>query len=226
MVFPSQGILLAPLPWNAEINVLAYVLKFIAWRSACMSESVPPQDADAALQRPNGPQQMPAPDIMSAARLLTLGEIIIQVAAGIMLFFSALLALGYTVYHFVDQLITASLTLNFPNQTVHLTVEQNIAEVIINLVSDLLLVLIIGEVFNTVLRYLRLRVISLKPFLFIGIISATRDILAISARISVLEVQAKEFTLLMIELGVNLAIVLGLSLAMRLIRKEDASDAF
>jgi hypothetical protein len=74
------------------------------------------------------------------------------------------------------------------------------------------------------LHYLRERTVYLKPFLFIGIISAARDLLATSARITFLEVEPKEFIQLMLELGVNLVIILGLSLALRLIRKEDASD--
>jgi uncharacterized membrane protein (DUF373 family) len=191
-----------------------------------MSEYEPSQETDAASQGNITVSQTPSPEAKQLTRLLMLGEAIIQVAAGMLLLLCALLALGYAIYHFLDQLLTATLTIGFPNQTIHLTTGQNIAEAIINLISDVLLVLIIGEVFNTVLHYLRHRAIFLKPFLFIGILSAARGILVVSARVAVLEVQDKEFTQLMIELGVNLLIILGLSLAMRLIRKEDATDPF
>ncbi len=187
-----------------------------------MREPGPPQEPDAARQDDGlqGPEQQ----INYVTRLLTTGSEIIQVAVGVLLFLGALLAVGYAVFHFFDQLATATLSLAFSNETVHLTAEQNLAASIINLISDLLLVLIIGEIFNTILHYLRDRTIYLKPFLFIGIISAVRDILVTSARLAILEVQEKAFEELMIELGVNLAIVIGLSLSLRLIRREDAAD--
>ena len=53
------------------------------------------------------------------------------------------------------------------------------------LINDLLLVMIIMEVLRTVLSYLAERGGSLRPFLFIAAISATRRILAIGAQMSV-----------------------------------------
>jgi uncharacterized membrane protein (DUF373 family) len=94
---------------------------------------------------------------------------------------------------------------------------------LINFVSDLLLTLIIMEVFGTVVHYLRTRATSLKPFLFIGIISATRGVLAVGARLSVEDFQqlshgnAAEFRYSMIELGVNAGVIIALGLALRLI---------
>ena len=52
-------------------------------------------------------------------------------------------------------------------------------------INDLLLVMIIMEVLRTVLSYLAERGGSLRPFLFIAAISATRRILAIGAQMSV-----------------------------------------
>lgn len=94
---------------------------------------------------------------------------------------------------------------------------------LINFVSDLLLTLIIMEVLGTVVHYLRTRATSLKPFLFIGIISATRGVLAVGARLSVADFQqlasgsASEFRYSMIELGVNAGVIIALGLALRLI---------
>lgn len=94
---------------------------------------------------------------------------------------------------------------------------------IINFVSDLLLTLIIMEVLGTVVHYLRTRATSLKPFLFIGIISATRGVLAVGARLSVADFQllsagqGTEFRNSMIELGVNAGVIIALGLALRLI---------
>ena len=189
-----------------------------------MSEQGPAQEPDAANRGNARVPTRPAQEFNRMTRWLTTGSEVIQAAVGVLLFLAALLAVGYTVFHFIDQLATATLTIAFPAEVVHLNPEQNFAAAIINLISDLLLVLIIGEIFNTILHYLRDRTIYLKPFLFIGIISAVREILVTSARLAILEVQEKAFEEIMIELGVSLAIVIGLSLSLRLIRREDAAD--
>jgi uncharacterized membrane protein (DUF373 family) len=91
---------------------------------------------------------------------------------------------------------------------------------VINFVSDLLLTLIIMEVMGTIVHYLRTRATSLKPFLFIGIISATRGILAVGARLSVTNFQSLSpdiFRDSMIELGVNAGVIIALGLSLRLI---------
>jgi uncharacterized membrane protein (DUF373 family) len=105
------------------------------------------------------------------------------------------------------------------------------ANAIISFVSDLLLTLIILEVMSTVVRYLQARATSLKPFLIIGIISATRSVLAVGARLSLGPVQqlsVDEFRGAMIELVVNAALIVALGVTLRLIgrfadeRLEDA----
>jgi uncharacterized membrane protein (DUF373 family) len=84
-------------------------------------------------------------------------------------------------------------------------------------INDLLLVLIILEVFGTVRSYLSNGTTSVKPFLYIGIISATRRILAIGAQTTIGEVATEAaFRRLMIDLGVNGAVVLALALAVYL----------
>ncbi|MGO8948743.1 MAG: phosphate-starvation-inducible PsiE family protein [Ktedonobacterales bacterium] len=78
------------------------------------------------------------------------------------------------------------------------------AQDVIALVSDLLLTLIIMEVLGTVVHHLRDGETTLRPFLFIGIISATRGILAVGARLSVSStLTSDEFIRDMVELGVN-----------------------
>lgn len=91
---------------------------------------------------------------------------------------------------------------------------------LITFVSDLLLTLIILEVMGTIVHYLRTRATSLKPFLFIGIISATRGVLAVGARLSVANFQTlteTQFRESMIELGVNAGVIIALGLSLRLI---------
>jgi uncharacterized membrane protein (DUF373 family) len=90
---------------------------------------------------------------------------------------------------------------------------------IITLVSDLLLTLIIMEVLGTVVHHLRDKETTLRPFLFIGIISATRGILAVGARLSVSMESGinQAFQANMIELGVNAVVIIALGVAMKLI---------
>jgi hypothetical protein len=102
------------------------------------------------------------------------------------------------------------------------------AQDIIALVSDLLLTLIIMEVLGTVVHHLRERETTLRPFLFIGIISATRGILAVGARLSVSSGKALtdiEFSRDMVELAVNALVIIALGIAMKLIGKflEDSA---
>jgi uncharacterized membrane protein (DUF373 family) len=93
---------------------------------------------------------------------------------------------------------------------------------IVNLINDLLLVMIILEVLRTVLSYLDQRGSSLQPFLFIGIISATRRILAIGAQMTVAgeTLSPEAFQRSMIDLGANAAAILAISIALYLIRRH------
>src|SRR6266487_6491083 len=93
------------------------------------------------------------------------------------------------------------------------------AQAIIEFVSGLLLVLIIMEMLGTVIHYLQVHTTSLRPFLFIGIISATRSILSIGARLSVegFNVSATDFMHAMIELGVSAVVILALGITLKLL---------
>lgn len=87
-------------------------------------------------------------------------------------------------------------------------------------INDLLLVLIILEVLGTVRSYLETGVTSLEPFLYIGIISATRRILAIGAQTTLGKVGDESFNHLMIDLGVNGGVVLALAVALFLFARN------
>ncbi len=91
---------------------------------------------------------------------------------------AAILALVYTFWAFSVSLIELPM-FSMDQQPGH------IAQGIIEIVSGLLLVLIIMEMLGTVIHYLQVHTTSLRPFLFIGIVSATRSILSIGARLSV-----------------------------------------
>jgi uncharacterized membrane protein (DUF373 family) len=93
---------------------------------------------------------------------------------------------------------------------------------IITLINDLLLVMIIMEVLRTVLSYLAERGGSLRPFLFIASISATRRILAIGAQMSVAgdTLTPARFQQSMIDLGVNAGAILAIAIALFLLGKR------
>ncbi len=96
---------------------------------------------------------------------------------------------------------------------------------IITFVNDLLLVLIILEVLGTVRSYLATGTTSLRPFLYIGIISATRRILAIGAKTTIGEVATESaFRHLMIDLGINGAVVLALAIALYLFSRNESKE--
>jgi uncharacterized membrane protein (DUF373 family) len=98
---------------------------------------------------------------------------------------------------------------------------------IIALINDLLLVMIIMEVLRTVISYLAERGGSLRPFLFIAAISATRRILAIGAQMSIAgdHLSADKFQQAMIDLSVNAGAILAISIALYLLGRREPRDA-
>ena len=141
-----------------------------------------------------------------SSNLLDQGDSVIYAIVGACFFVGAIFALGYSFWHFAATI--------FPLSKLTPTIS---ATAIIQLISDLLLVLIIMEVLGTVIHYLKAHATSLRPFLFIGIVSATRGILSIGARLSVEAITPQEFTRAMIELGVNAAVILALGITLKLI---------
>lgn len=153
-----------------------------------------------------------------SAHFLDNGDSVIYAIVGICFLVGGLIALGYTFWDFGDHLFNHTLFIN----KVFLQ-PADLANAIIQFVSDLLLVLIIMEVLGTVTHYLQSHTTSLRPFLFIGIVSATRGILSIGARLSVESTRPSpnsgEFATAMIELGVNGAVILALGITLKLLGK-------
>ena len=135
----------------------------------------------------------------------------IYAIVGVCFLIGALFALGYTFWAF------GVAVMQIPT---HQAVQEPgfAAQAIIEFVSGLLLVLIIMEVLGTVIHYLKSHETSLRPFLFIGIVSATRSILSIGAKLSV-GGETTDFTKAMIELGVSAAVVLALGITLKLLGK-------
>ena len=148
-----------------------------------------------------------------SANFLDNGDSVIYAIVGLCFLIGGLIALGYSFWDFADHLT------NLPRGTS--LAPATLAIAIIQLVSDLLLVLIIMEVLGTVTHYLQSHTTSLRPFLFIGIVSATRGILSIGARLSVESTRptGSDFTSVMIELGVNAAVILALGITLKLLGK-------
>ncbi|MBI5197808.1 MAG: phosphate-starvation-inducible PsiE family protein [Nitrospirae bacterium] len=91
---------------------------------------------------------------------------------------------------------------------------------VVQLIHDLLLVLIIMEVMRTITNYLRENTISIEPFLYIGIIAATRSILTAGAEISSREeVSVAIFNRYLLEIGVNALVILMIAVALFLSSK-------
>lgn len=182
---------------------------------------LPQNDQNNAAQRAARPVW---PALSWAARWLDDGEALLQGVVGLLLFLAALFTIGYAIYDFISQLIHPEAFFSSADQPIHLSEAQIIAEAIIALVSDLLLVLIILEVMTTVLHYLLEHTVSLKPFLFIGIISAVRELLVAGARLTVTHVSGDELWQLLASLGVSTGIILGLGITLRLLTKEAGTD--
>jgi uncharacterized membrane protein (DUF373 family) len=90
------------------------------------------------------------------------------------------------------------------------------------LVDSVLFVIIVLEIFTTVLAHFRDGRLQLQPFLVIGVISAVREILVVGARSSLSGSQHDSLFLQhMISLGVDLMIALLLVVALVLVKRFD-----
>ncbi|MEO8954857.1 MAG: phosphate-starvation-inducible PsiE family protein [Ktedonobacteraceae bacterium] len=166
------------------------------------------------------------PVIAISSRFLDQGDSFIYAVVGICFFIGAIFTLGYSFWDFgstISQIDFSKLLIPLPGSVTHpvelATPQSVVANAIIKLVSDLLLVLIIMEVLGTVIHYLKAHATSLRPFLFIGIVSATRGILSIGARLSVKEVTGPAFYNAMIELAVSGGVILALGITLKLLGK-------
>jgi uncharacterized membrane protein (DUF373 family) len=162
-------------------------------------------------ESPEGKAEHPDRVAIVSSNLLDHADTYIYAVVGVCFLLGTAFALGYSFWDFGIALMQV------PDSKL-IDQPATVVSAIIKLVSDLLLVLIITEVLGTVIHYLKAHVTSLRPFLFIGIISATRGILEIGAKLSVGKVE--NFNQAMIELGVHAAVVLALGITLRLLDKN------
>jgi uncharacterized membrane protein (DUF373 family) len=90
-------------------------------------------------------------------------------------------------------------------------------------VNGVLLVVIILEIFRTMIAHLEGHVLQLRPFLVIGAISAVRHILLIGAKS--LSPQSDVFSHHEVDLGVNVGVALALVIALVLVARGARDDA-
>lgn len=89
----------------------------------------------------------------------------------------------------------------------------------LRLLNDLLLVIILLELFRTVVRFLQTDILTLEPYLAVGIIACTRRILTASAELSHLpEVTQDLFNRYLMDVGLNVGVILVLIIAVYIVR--------
>ena len=101
-----------------------------------------------------------------------------------------------------------------------LSVGSKTVPAVLALVHDLLLVIILLELFRTIINFLKTKTITLEPFLYICVIASTRRILTTGAQIAYMEdLTDQVFHRYLLDLGANVLVVLALVLAVYLVRR-------
>ena len=99
------------------------------------------------------------------------------------------------------------------------TVGDNLPRAVLVLLNDLLLVVILLELFRTILNFLKTHSITLEPFLQVGIIASLRKVLTLSAEMVLTgETGSTRFTQYLLDVGVHGGVVVALVLALYLYR--------
>ncbi len=101
-----------------------------------------------------------------------------------------------------------------------LTVGTRTIPAVLSLVHDLLLVIILLEIFRTIINFLKTKVVTLEPFLYICVIASTRRILTTGAQISYMEeVTDQIFNRYLLDLGGNVLVIVALVIAVYVARR-------
>lgn len=97
---------------------------------------------------------------------------------------------------------------------------------VLALIHDLLLVVILLELFRTIINFLKTYVITLEPFLYIGIIASTRRILTTGAASAYSEnLTNDQFQRYLLDVGLNVLVIVALVFAVYLARRRSPTDA-
>lgn len=96
----------------------------------------------------------------------------------------------------------------------------------LKLLNDLLLVIILLELYRTVIRFLQTGILALEPYLAVGIIACTRRILTASAELSHQpDITDVLFNRYVLDVGLNVTVIAVLIVAVFVIRKRPAQTA-
>ena len=96
----------------------------------------------------------------------------------------------------------------------------------LSLMNDLLLVLILLELFKTIMNYLVTHTITLEPFFYVGIVAAIREILTTNAQKTVSHIVSdQEFNRYLGNIGFNGLLIVVLVLSLFLYKKQLALKA-
>jgi uncharacterized membrane protein (DUF373 family) len=91
----------------------------------------------------------------------------------------------------------------------------------LKLLNDILLVIILLELFRTVIRFLQTEVLDLEPYLAVGIIACTRRVLTASAELShQLNMTETQFYQYLMDVGLNVTVIMVLVVGVFLVRKR------
>ena len=128
-----------------------------------------------------------------------------------------------TIYVAVAAVLVAlAIVLLYRTVSDALTSDQVFSTAMTTAVNGVLFVVIVLEIYRTVVAHLEGGGFQLRPFLVIGIISAVRHILLIGAQ-SLSADKGNAFDHAQIELGVNAAVALGLVIALVLLQRNGVS---
>lgn len=102
-------------------------------------------------------------------------------------------------------------------------VQQAFLSATITLLNDLLLVIILLELFRTVLGFLQSDRVRLEPFLHVGVIASVRRILTAGAEFShQSSVSEEAFRQYLMDMALHVAVILVLMIALFLFKKADS----
>ena len=102
----------------------------------------------------------------------------------------------------------------------------NLPRAALGLLNDLLLVVILLELFRITVDFLKTRAISLEPFLYIGIIAAVRKVLTIGAEMVLAgEVSATRFTQYLLDVAVHGGVIIALVIGLYLYRRTRVAES-
>jgi len=95
----------------------------------------------------------------------------------------------------------------------------------LKLLNDLLLVIILLELFRTVIRFLQTEILDLEPYLAVGIIACTRRVLTASAELSHLPAMTDtQFYQYLMDVGLNVMVIMVLIVGVFMVRKRPAQS--